>query len=84
MNPTTPTLRLHCLHLPDTRSIGVWRFFPLPFLHFAPADPVGYLSHVLRLHREREKLLDILYYLYLCTCIYFYIYIFLALYRFCV
>lgn len=56
-----PSLALPChepydLHLPDTAYI-----YPTPvrlavfctFLPFAPADPVGYLSHVLRLHRER-------------------------------
>lgn len=52
------------------------------FFAFCPADPVGYLSHVLRLHRERELLDKVLLFLYLCTCIYFYIYI--SLYRFCV
>lgn len=85
MNPTypytAPTLPTSTRHPFDWRlAFGV--FFPFLSCILAPADPVGYLSHVLRLHSEREKLLDILYYLYLCTCIYFYIYI--SLYRFCV
>lgn len=28
------------------------------FFAFCPADPVGYLSHVLRLHRRERELLD--------------------------
>lgn len=40
----------YCLHLPDTRLTFFGTFFA-----FCPADPVGYLSHVLRLHRESER-----------------------------
>lgn len=56
MNPTCPYT---APTLPtSTRHPFDWRlafFFPFLSCILAPADPVGYLSHVLRLHRERER-----------------------------
>lgn len=74
-----PYIPLHCAYTayiyptPVRLAFGVWRFF-FPFLSciLAPADPVGYLSHVLRLHRERTT--------GYCTCISVSLYLYLLLY----
>lgn len=65
MNPTypytAPTLPTSTRHPFDWRLAF---FFPFLSCILAPADPVGYLSHVLRLHSEREKSWRY------CTCIF--------------
>lgn len=65
MNPTypytAPTLPTSTRHPFDWRLAF---FFPFLSCILAPADPVGYLSHVLRLHRERENS-----WVYCTTCI---------------
>lgn len=74
MNPTypytAPTLPTSTRHPFDWRLAF---FFPFLSCILAPADPVGYLSHVLRLHRERERTLG-------CTVLLVSLYLYLLLY----
>lgn len=81
---TTFSLALPChepyyLHLPDTRLTFFGTFFA-----FCPADPVGYLSHVLRLHRERELLDTVPVSLYLYLYLYLLLYIHLSIQILCI
>lgn len=79
MNPTypytAPTLPTSTRHPFDWRLAF---FFPFLSCILAPADPVGYLSHVLRLHRESERTLG---YTVLLVSLYLYLLLYIHLSR---